>query len=41
VVDVAVAEGALRRGDGIVTSDAEDIRKVVVATRRRIHVEVV
>lgn len=28
IVDVAVVEGAIRRGDAIVTSDADDIRKV-------------
>ena len=28
VVDVAVVEGAVRRGDGVVTSDAVHIRKI-------------
>jgi hypothetical protein len=41
VVDVAVVEGAVRRGDGIVTSDPDDIRRVVGATRRRPRIDVV
>lgn len=28
IVDVAVVEGAIRRGDGVVTSDAGHIRKI-------------
>ena len=28
IVDVAVVEGAIRRGDGVVTSDAVHIRKI-------------
>jgi predicted nucleic acid-binding protein len=31
IVDVAVAEGAIRRGDGVVTSDAGHIRKIAEA----------
>src|SRR5215472_12015230 len=38
VVDVAVAEGAIRRGDAVVTSDAGHIRKIaqVAGTHLRI-----
>jgi hypothetical protein len=32
VVDVAVVEGAVRRGDAVVTSDAGHVRKIAVAT---------
>src|SRR5262245_43519114 len=31
IVDLAVVEGALRRRDAIVTSDAKDIQRVLVA----------
>jgi hypothetical protein len=31
VVDVAVVEGAIRRGDGVVTSDAPHIRQIAAA----------
>src|ERR1700733_13335602 len=31
IVDVAVVEGAIRRGDGVVTSDAGHIRKIAEA----------
>jgi predicted nucleic acid-binding protein len=31
IVDVAVVEGAIRRGDAVVTSDVEHIRKVAAA----------
>ena len=31
IVDVAVADGAIRRGDGVVTSDAGYIRKIAEA----------
>jgi predicted nucleic acid-binding protein len=31
IVDVAVADGAIRRGDGVVTSDAGHIRKIAEA----------
>ncbi|HTX00105.1 MAG TPA: hypothetical protein VMD59_15080 [Acidimicrobiales bacterium] len=42
VVDVAVAEGAARRGDEVIlTSDPTHIRKVVGATRKRIRIEAV
>jgi len=40
IVDVAVVEGAVRRNDtAIVTSDQEHIRKVLQATRKRVHIE--
>jgi predicted nucleic acid-binding protein len=32
VIDAAVVEGAIRRGDAVVTSDARHIRKIAVAT---------
>jgi hypothetical protein len=42
VVDVAVVEGAARRGDGaILTSNEAHIRKVVTATGKRIRIETV
>jgi hypothetical protein len=39
VVDLAVVEGALRREDAIVTSDAEDIRSIGAAAGKRIRLE--
>jgi hypothetical protein len=39
IVDVAVVEGAIRRGDAIVTSDAEDIRKVTAGARVTLRIE--
>ena len=39
VVDVAVVEGAIRRGDGVVTSDARHIRKVAAAARSALRIE--
>ena len=39
IVDVAVVEGALRRGDGIVTSDSKDIRRVVAALGESVPLE--
>ena len=41
IVDVAVVEGAVRRGDAIVTSDAGDLRRVLRATGSRAAIEVV
>ena len=38
VVDVAVVEGAIRRGDGIVTSDRRDIESVADAAGIRISI---
>ena len=41
IVDVTVVEGAIRRGDAVVTSDADDIRQVAAAARKRLRIEVV
>jgi hypothetical protein len=38
IVDVAVVEGAIRRGDGVVTSDAGHIRKIAKATGTAIRI---
>jgi hypothetical protein len=35
VVDVTVVEGAVRRGDAIVTSDRDDLEAIVAATTAR------
>lgn len=39
IVHLAVVEGALRRRDGIVTSDAGDIQRIAAAIRERLPVE--
>jgi len=39
VVDLTVVEGAIRRGDAVVTSDPEDLRRVAGAAGERIVVE--
>lgn len=39
VVDVTVVEGAIRRRDGIVTSDASHMRKILDSSRSRLHIE--
>jgi hypothetical protein len=39
LVDVAVVEGAIRRGDGVVTSDARHIRKIAAAARSTLRIE--
>jgi predicted nucleic acid-binding protein len=39
VVDLTVVEGALRRHDGIVTSDTGDIQHIAAAIRERIRIE--
>jgi hypothetical protein len=39
IVDVAVVEGALRRGDAIVTADRDHIEKVKRATRKNVLIE--
>jgi coenzyme F420-reducing hydrogenase gamma subunit len=39
IVDVAVVEGAIRRGDAIVTSDVTHIRKVAEAARAELRIE--
>ncbi len=41
VVDVTVVEGAIRRGDGVVTSDPDDIRQVANAVRAVLRIDVV
>jgi predicted nucleic acid-binding protein len=41
VVDVLVVEGALRRGDVVVTSDPDDLRAIARAAGRRLAVELV
>jgi len=41
VVDLAVVEGALRRRDAIVSSDAEDILRVAAAIGERVRTEAV
>ncbi|TAN34682.1 twitching motility protein PilT [bacterium] len=38
IVDVAVVEGAIRRGDGIVTSDPRDVQHIVDAARARVTI---
>jgi len=39
VVDVTVVEGASRRGDGIVTSDPSDLRRIARAASAEIVIE--
>jgi hypothetical protein len=39
IVDVAVVEGAIRRGDAVVTSDASHIRKIAAAAGRPVWIE--
>jgi hypothetical protein len=39
IVDVAVTEGAIRRGDAVVTSNVTHIRKVAEAVRAELRVE--
>jgi hypothetical protein len=39
VVDVSVVEGALRRGDGVVTSNRGDINLIASAAGAQLHVE--
>lgn len=39
IVDVAVVEGAVRRGDGIVTSDAKDMRRIMAALDENVPLE--
>jgi predicted nucleic acid-binding protein len=41
VVDVAVVEGAIRRGDGVVTSDARHIRKIAAAAQSTLRIEAI
>ncbi|HZQ26087.1 MAG TPA: hypothetical protein VFA94_00180 [Acidimicrobiales bacterium] len=39
IVDVAVVEGALRRGDAVVTSNLTHIAGIALAARRRLRIE--
>jgi hypothetical protein len=41
IVDVAVVEGAIRRGDGVVTSDAGHIRKVASGAGTALRIDAV
>lgn len=41
IVDVAVVEGALRRGHLVVTSDPDDLRAIAQSAGRRLAIEVV
>lgn len=41
VVDVTVVEGALRRSDGVVTSNSKDIQRIADAVHATLRVEVV
>jgi predicted nucleic acid-binding protein len=39
IIDVCVAEGALRRHDLVVTSDPDDLKAIAAAVSRRLEVE--
>lgn len=39
IVDVAVVEGAIRRGDAVVTSNEDHIRRVADAAKVRLRIE--
>jgi hypothetical protein len=39
VVDLVVVEGALRRGDAVVTSDARDLGRIAVALGEKLSLE--
>jgi hypothetical protein len=39
IVDVAVAEGAMRRGDAVATSDGDHIRKIAAKAGRTLWIE--
>jgi predicted nucleic acid-binding protein len=39
IVDVIVVEGAIRRGDAVVTSDEHHIRRIAEAARVRLRIE--
>jgi hypothetical protein len=39
VVDVTVVEGAMRRGDGVVTSNEDHIRRIADAARTQLRIE--
>jgi hypothetical protein len=38
VVDVAVVEGAIRRGDAVITSNADHVRRIAHAARVRLRI---
>jgi hypothetical protein len=39
IVDVAVVEGAIRRGDAVVTSNRSHIELIATAVHRKLHIE--
>ncbi len=41
VIDVAVIEGARRRGDSVVTSDPRDLQRIAESVRARITIEAI
>lgn len=41
VVDVTVVEGAIRRGDGVVTSDRRDIHRIAEALKASFTIETI
>lgn len=41
VVDATVVEGAIRHNDGIVTSNAHDIRKITATARATLRIEAI
>jgi predicted nucleic acid-binding protein len=41
IVDVAVVEGAIRRGDGVVTSDAGHIRRIAAEAGAALRIDAV
>ena len=41
IVDVTVAEGAIRRRDAIITSNPTHMRRIADSVRTRVHIEIV
>lgn len=41
IVDVTVVEGAVRRGDGVVTSDPDDIVRIANAARATLSIQAI
>src|SRR5689334_8518538 len=41
IVDVSVVEGALRRGDAVVTADERHLHAIANAVRRRLRIEAI
>ncbi len=41
IVDVTVAEGAIRRRDAIITSNPTHMRRITDSVRTRVHIEIV